>query len=369
MNRFNEIDIAHMQRAIELAWQGRFSTSPNPRVGCVIAHGAQIVGVGFHILAGREHAEINALKQAGNLARGATAYVTLEPCSHFGRTPPCANALIEAQISRVVIAMTDPNPLVAGNGIRMLKNARITVDTGLLEHEARALNRGFLSRIERHRPFVKMKIAASLDGKTALSNGQSQWITGEHARADVQILRAESCAILTGINTVLADNPRLNVRQFPTLRQPIRIVLDSQLRMQTDCHLIQDGAPTWIITAEGQNDARFLAYPNVRTIPTKTDENQRIALPELLALLAENHIGELMIEAGTTLNSAFLAADLVDELVYYQSPKILGHGARGLFSLPEDATTLTQNPAWQTQAITHIGDDIKWVLHPQQKRE
>jgi diaminohydroxyphosphoribosylaminopyrimidine deaminase/5-amino-6-(5-phosphoribosylamino)uracil reductase len=212
---FSELDISMMQNALALAWQGRFSTSPNPRVGCVIARGSQIVGQGFHLQAGGPHAEVHALRQAGALAEGATAYVTLEPCSHYGRTPPCAKSLMEAGVTRVVAAMADPNPLVAGKGLAMLREAGIDVSDGLLQTEARALNRGFLSRIERARPFVRLKCAAGLDGKTALANGQSQWITGAEARADVQILRAESCAILTGIGTVLADNPQLNVRDFP----------------------------------------------------------------------------------------------------------------------------------------------------------
>ena len=227
---FSALDTQMMQTALELAKLGRFSTSPNPRVGCVIAHGTQIVGQGFHVKAGEPHAEVHALRQAGAAAKGATAYVTLEPCSHYGRTPPCAEALVHSGVTRVVAAMTDPNPLVAGKGLSMLEAAGIRTESGLLEAQARELNRGFLSRIERGRPFVRLKCAASLDGKTALSDGRSFWITGEAAREDVQILRAESCAVLTGIGTVLADNPKLNVRSFPTLRQPARIVLDSRLQ-------------------------------------------------------------------------------------------------------------------------------------------
>ena len=208
---FSDTDRDMMRRALTLAAEGRFSTSPNPRVGCIIAHGGQIVGQGFHLKAGGPHAEVHALRQAGENARGATAYVTLEPCSHYGRTPPCAEALIQAGVSRVVAATADPNPQVAGKGLAMLSAAGIRTESGLLETEARELNRGFLSRIERGRPFVRLKCAASLDGKTALSDGLSQWITGEAARHDVQILRAESCAVLTGIGTVLADDPQNNV--------------------------------------------------------------------------------------------------------------------------------------------------------------
>ncbi|WP_277073836.1 bifunctional diaminohydroxyphosphoribosylaminopyrimidine deaminase/5-amino-6-(5-phosphoribosylamino)uracil reductase RibD, partial [Simonsiella muelleri] len=245
---FSDLDHAHMHRALELAWQGRFSTSPNPRVGCVIAHGEQIVGQGFHVKAGEPHAEVHALRQAGSLAQGATAYVTLEPCAHYGRTPPCAESLRESGVARVVAAMRDPNPLVAGKGLAILTAAGVLVECGLLEHKARELNRGFLSRIERKRPFISLKMAASLDGKTALSDGCSKWITGELARSDVQQLRAQSCAILTGIGTILADNPQLNVRQFNTLRQPIRVILDSYFRLPEKSQVVQDDGETWLFT-------------------------------------------------------------------------------------------------------------------------
>lgn len=350
-----------MKTALELAWQGRFSTSPNPRVGCVVALGGQTVGQGFHVRAGEAHAEIHALRQAGSLARGATAYVTLEPCSHTGRTGPCAHALIDAGIARVVTAMMDPNPLVSGRGLAMMRAAGMAVDCGLLENEARALNRGFLSRIERHRPFVRLKTAASLDGKTALRNGESRWITGQAARDDVQILRAESCAILTGIGTVLADNPQLNVRAFPTLRQPWRMVLDSRLRTPEGSHLIQDGQPTLIVTlAEAGN--RFANHPNVRTHRLPENKHTHIDLPALLTWLAEQGVGELMLEAGRTLNAAFLQHGLVDEIVCYQSPKLLGDAALGLFGLPENHRALTQPAAWHTMSVSSVGNDIKWVL-------
>ena len=357
MPPFTHQDTQHMQLALALAWQGRFSTSPNPRVGCVIAHGSQIVGQGYHVQAGAPHAEVHALAQAGALARGATAYVTLEPCAHHGRTPPCAEALVRAGVSRVVAAMQDPNPLVAGKGLAILRQAGIQTASGLCEAEARALNRGFLSRIERQRPFVKLKIAASLDGKTALSNGASQWITGEAARADVQIQRAESCAVLTGIGTILADNPQLNVR-IPTIRQPLRIVLDRQLRTPACSRIIQDGGETLICTQSPAAANPFADYPNVHIY--RQSEND---LSSLLAHLAREHqIGELMVEAGSTLATAFIQADLADEIVYYQAPKILGDSARGLFRLPENETTLTRPPKWQTVSVEALGDDIKWVL-------
>lgn len=363
---FDTTDTQMMQNALALAWQGRFSTSPNPRVGCVIARGNQIVGQGFHIQAGGPHAEVHALRQAGELARGATAYVTLEPCSHYGRTPPCAEGLIEAGVSRVVAAMRDPNPLVAGKGLAMLEAAGIEVACGLLEEEARALNRGFLSRIERGRPFVRLKCAASLDGKTALSDGRSQWITGAEARADVQTLRAESCAVITGIGTVLADDPQLNVRTFPTLRQPARIILDSALQTPLDSKLVQDsGAPTLIVTLE-QDEGRLNTYrrfPHIQII-SPSETQGRIDLHEVLQILAKAGYGEVMVEAGATLAGAFLRADLVDEIVLYQAPKILGNPGRNLFDLTENPLSLDRPPDWKTISFTALDNDIKWVLQP-----
>ncbi|MDO4641796.1 MAG: bifunctional diaminohydroxyphosphoribosylaminopyrimidine deaminase/5-amino-6-(5-phosphoribosylamino)uracil reductase RibD [Neisseria sp.] len=361
---FTETDIRLMQTALNLARQGRFSTSPNPRVGCVIAQGEQIVGQGFHIRAGGPHAEVHALNQAGALAQNATAYVTLEPCSHHGRTPPCAEALIRAKVKRVVAAMTDPNPLVAGQGLALLKNAGITVESGLLTQEAREINRGFLSRIERGRPFIRLKCAASLDGKTALSNGQSQWITGEDARADVQILRAESCAILTGIGTVLADNPRLNVRAFPTLRQPTRIVLDSKLQTPISHHLIQDGGSSTLIATLVKDTALhapYLAYPHVSVV-CLSEKNGRIDLPELMHILAGKGIGEVLVEAGAQLNAALLENNLVDEIILYQSAKILGQSNRGLFALPENPAALNNPPAFHPVAANLLKNDIKIIL-------
>ena len=361
---FDATDTQMMQNALALAWQGRFSTSPNPRVGCVIARGGQIIGEGFHIQAGGPHAEVPALRQAGALAKGATAYVTLEPCSHYGRTPPCANALIEAGIGRVVAAMRDPNLLVAGKGLAMLKAAGIQVESGLLENEARALNRGFLSRIERGRPFVRLKCAASLDGKTALSDGRSQWITGPEARADVQILRAESCAVVTGIGTVLADNPQLNVRAFPTLRQPARVILDSRLQTPLHSKLVQDGSAPTLIATLVNDEARLQAYtryPHIRIL-RPSEQQGRIDLQDVLKQLADSGYGEVMVEAGATLAGAFLQAELADEIVLYQAPKILGSHARGLFALPENPAALQPNGAWQTYEIQIIGNDIKWIL-------
>lgn len=358
---FSELDHAHMRRALDLAWLGKYSTSPNPRVGCVIAHGEQIVGQGFHVRAGEPHAEVHAIRQAGEMARGATAYVTLEPCSHHGRTPPCAEGLLAAGVARVVAAMRDPNPLVAGQGLAKLAAAGVVVQCGLLETEARALNRGFLSRIERHRPFVSLKMAASLDGKTALSDGRSQWITGAAARLDVQHLRAQSCAVLTGIGTVLADNPRLNIREINVLRQPIRVVLDSHFRLPEESALVQDGGATWVFVLANA-PTRLAEYDNLRVFRQPENALGKLDLHWVCETLAENGVGEVLLEVGQTLATAFVQADLLDEIVYFQSPKILGDTARGVFRLPENGDVLTREADWSTVSVETVGDDVKWVL-------
>lgn len=361
---FSSTDVSMMHQALDLAALGRFSTSPNPRVGCVIARGSQIVGQGFHVKAGEPHAEVHALRQAGEMAQGATAFVTLEPCSHYGRTPPCAEALLRSGVTRVVAAMRDPNPLVAGKGLALLEVAGIKTECGLLENKARELNRGFLSRIERRRPFVRLKCAVSLDGKTALSDGSSFWITGEEARADVQVLRAESCAVLTGIGTVLADNPQLNVRNFPTLRQPARIVLDSRLRLPLYSHLVTDGqSPTYIATLERDEDKLrpYREHAHIRILMPSETANGKIDLHHLMRLLADEGFGEIMVEAGSELTSAFLAEDLADEIVLYRSPKILGSG-KDLFSLPENRAALSAPPLWTPVSTEILGHDIKTVF-------
>lgn len=358
------LDQKLMQSALELAAQGRFSTSPNPHVGCVIAQGEQVVGQGFHVKAGEAHAEVQALRQAQGHARGATAYVTLEPCSHTGRTGPCAQALIDAGVRRVVAAMQDPNPQVGGQGLAKLRQAGIEVECGLLAQQARALNLGFLSRIERQRPFVRLKMAASLDGKCALSNGDSQWITGTAAREDVQLLRAESCAILTGINTVLADNPRLNVRRFPTLRQPIRIILDSRLQLTPAYEVIQDnGSPTLIVTTitDRERLAVFAPFSHVSVLTLPADKQGHVDLSYLWAALALRGIGMLLVEAGSILASALLKAQMVDDIIYYQAPKFLGQAAKPAFVLPENPAAL-QGTLWQTHSVATLGMDCRWIL-------
>lgn len=366
---FSPDDHAFMTRALALARLGLYSTHPNPRVGCVIVRGGQIVGEGFHLKAGEPHAEIMALAQARAWAEGATAYVTLEPCSHFGRTPPCIEALITAKVQRVVCAMQDPNPLVAGKGIQKLSEAGIQVDIGLLEDEARELNLGFISRFTRRRPWVRLKIAMSLDGKTALSDGRSQWITSEAARADVQHLRAQSAAILTGIGTVLADNPRLTVRDFEVLRPPVRMVLDSRLRLPTDSHLWQDdSAPTWIFHCQTDPYATLKATvpPHVRLFDCSTDDRDDAAtqldLAQALTTATEEGINDILIECGATLSAAFLRAGLVDELIVYQAPKILGGLSLSPFCENEYPEALSTPPHWTTTDVVRLDNDIRWRL-------
>ena len=348
-----------MAHALQLAARGLYTTSPNPRVGCVIVKDGRVVGEGWHERAGTPHAEIHALKAAGEAARGATVYVTLEPCSHHGRTPPCAEALIEAGVTRVVAAMTDPNPLVAGGGIDMLTLAGITAEVGLMEAEARALNPGFISRMTRQRPWVRLKTASSLDGKTALANGQSQWITGEAARADVQHLRARACAILTGSGTVLADNPRMNVRDLDIGRQPLRVIVDSGLRTPVDAAIL----PALIACHHADPAARVpLEQAGAEVIELPGAEG-RVDLAALLTLLAQRGINELHVEAGAALNGALLAAGLVDEWVAYVALMAVGDDARGLLAQPP-LTSLADAARFRLADVRQIGEDLRLTLLP-----
>ena len=358
-HRFSAADHAHMARALQLAAQGLYTTTPNPRVGCVIVKDGQIVGEGWHQRAGTPHAEIHALQAAGNAARGATAYVTLEPCSHHGRTPPCAEALIQAGVARVVSAMSDPNPLVAGGGIDMLTLAGIQAEAGLLENEARALNPGFISRMTRQRPWVRLKTAATLDGKTALANGASQWITGEAARADVQRLRARACAILTGSGTVLADNPRMNVRDFDIGRQPLRVIVDSALRTPVDAATL----PALIACHHADPTARAALEQTSAEVIELPSEHGRVDLPALLTQLAQRGINEVHVEAGAALNGALLAAGLVDEWVAYVAPMAVGDTARGLFAQPV-LTTMADASRFRLSDVRQIGCDLRLTLLP-----
>jgi diaminohydroxyphosphoribosylaminopyrimidine deaminase/5-amino-6-(5-phosphoribosylamino)uracil reductase len=327
-------DIEWMTRALRVAARGLYTTTPNPRVGCVIVNNGQVVGEGAHLKAGEPHAEVHALRAAGEQARGATAYVTLEPCSHFGRTPPCADALVNAGVSRVVVAMQDPNPLVAGNGIARLQAQGIAVTVGVCEAQARALNPGFIQRMTQQRPYVRLKVAASLDGGTALGNGRSQWITSAAARKDVHHWRAQSCAIVTGIASILQDDSSLTVRDVNTPRQPLRVIVDSQLRIPIDAKVLQDGNA---LVAYAQGDAaklEILQVMGVRTLQAVNAQGQ-VDLAALMQALTALPCNEVLIEAGATLNGAFMQSGLVDELLLYYAPKLMGNTARGMFALPE----------------------------------
>ncbi|MBR5941612.1 MAG: bifunctional diaminohydroxyphosphoribosylaminopyrimidine deaminase/5-amino-6-(5-phosphoribosylamino)uracil reductase RibD [Neisseriaceae bacterium] len=361
---FSTFEQQMMSQALELARKGLYSTSPNPKVGCVIVQNGEIVGQGWHEKKGEPHAEVFALRQAADKAQGATVFVTLEPCSHFGATPPCAATLINAGIKKVIASSLDPNPLVSGNGVKMLQNAGVEVAIGLLEKESRVLNRGFFSIFERQKPFVTLKIAQSLDGKTALNNGVSQWITGEMARIDVHRGRAASCAILTGIGTVIKDNPELNVRHIATVRQPIRIVADSHLQTPANAKICTDGGRTILACLPDFRATK--TYPEcVEILPIMPDKSgQHIDLSNLMQKLAEKQIGQLWVEAGSVLNGALLNAGLVDEIIIYQAPMILGDCAKDAFRLPE-ITALNQAHRLIVQDIQALGNDIKITLRIQ----
>ena len=357
---FSPLDSEYMALALRLAEQGLYSTSPNPRVGCVLVRDETIVGTGWHQRAGEAHAEVLALRAAGAAAQGATAYVTLEPCSHFGRTPPCADALIVAGVARLVIAMQDPNPLVAGQGSAKLRAAGIVVASGLMEAAARELNVGFVSRMTRGVPYVRSKIASSLDGRTALANGVSQWITGAEARRDVQHWRARSCAVLTGINTILADDAQLNVRDLATTRQPLRVVLDSQMRMPLEAKILL-GGNTMIYTAT-QNIEKIAALKKLGvSVCVLANTNGQVDLTAMLKDLAQRGINEVLVEAGSILNGALLQAGLVDELLLYLAPQMLGDAARGIASLGE-LTQLNQRIELHWQDVRQVGNDLRIVV-------
>ncbi|RKZ85269.1 MAG: bifunctional diaminohydroxyphosphoribosylaminopyrimidine deaminase/5-amino-6-(5-phosphoribosylamino)uracil reductase RibD [Gammaproteobacteria bacterium] len=355
----------YMARALQLAECGLFTTDPNPRVGCVIVKDDVIVGEGWHQWAGEAHAEVNALQDAGAKAEGADCYITLEPCSHTGKTPPCVDALIKSGVNHVFVAMTDPNPLVVGNGIAKLKSAGIEVTVGLMQQQAESLNPGFCQRMRLNRPFVRSKIAMSLDGRTAMVSGESQWITGSAARLDVQKLRAQSSAIMTGIGTVLTDDPTLTVRPegdwYPnnqTIRQPLRVVVDSQLRISEQARLFDNDGNVLVATvvdSELSNNAKVLA------LPAKADQ---VDLQALLAELALDEINEVLVEAGAVLNGALLREQLIDELVIYMAPKLMGDDAKGIFHLPE-LKTMAQNINLNITDIRAIGNDWRITAVPE----
>jgi diaminohydroxyphosphoribosylaminopyrimidine deaminase/5-amino-6-(5-phosphoribosylamino)uracil reductase len=397
-----------MARALELAERGLETTHPNPRVGCILAQGEEIVGEGWHERAGEPHAEVNALRAAGPRAAGATAYVTLEPCSHHGRTPPCVDALIAARVARVIFALEDPNPRVSGQGAEALRRAGVLVESGLLAAEAAELNPGFLKRMRTGRPWVRVKLAMSLDGRTALANGASQWITGAAAREDVQHWRARSSAILTGIGTVLADDPRLDVRLPgpPSGRprpQPLRVVLDARLHTPPSARMLTTGGVVLIMTAtsHGSNGVELAARraqlvergaaieeaaasePGATAAAGSTCAvgargagadgaggaagATRLSLPDVLDRLGRREINELWIEAGPRLAGAMLAQALVDELILYIAPKLLGPQARPLVEMGE-LQSLQDAPGFIVVDSRQIGEDVRLRLRPQQRR-
>ncbi len=368
-------DEYYMAKAIELAKKGWYSTQPNPRVGCILVRDDHIIAQGWHQYAGQGHAEVNALAQLANnsndiqgIAKGATAYVTLEPCSHFGKTPPCSEALITAGVQRVVVAMADPNPLVAGRGLKHLEEQGIAVRCGVLENESRALNLGFIQRMLVQRPNIRCKMAMSLDGRTAMANGESQWITGADAREDVQRLRAESSAILTGIGTVLVDNPAMNVRSqnYDTMgRQPDRVVLDSHLQIANGAKMFALSGNTIVLTHEQTSQQeKITALSNqgvvVDFLPLA---GESLSLVALMPWLAKQQYNDVLLEAGATLTGAMLQAGLVDELIIYMAPQLMGSEARGLFNL-SGLESMQDNIHLSIEDIRAVGKDYRIIAKP-----
>ena len=347
-------DHAMMRRALELAEKGLYTTTPNPRVGCVIEKNNTVIGEGWHERAGGPHAEIVALEKAGKAAEGATVYVTLEPCAHQGRTPPCVDALEKAKVKKVVAAMRDPNPKAAG-GAAALQAAGIAFEHGLMESEARELNIGFVSRVTRGRPWVRLKIAATLDGRTALSNGVSQWITGPDARRDAHHWRARACAILTGIGTVKADDPQLTVRDVKTPRQPLRVVVDSRLETPPNAKILQ-GEKTLVFSSQAATlpNAEIVVLPN---------ENQKVELPAMLEELAKRGINELHVEAGFRLNGSLVREGCVDEFLIYLNPSLLGDSAQGMFDLPQ-ISSLEDRLRLRLLSVDRLGGDLRILARP-----
>ena len=354
---FTAADHEFMGQALQLAARGLWTTTPNPRVGCIVVKDGAVVASGWHEKTGLPHAEALALEAAGDRARGATIYLNLEPCSHHGRTPPCVDAIVAAGVKRVVAAIGDPNPKVAGGGFAKLRAAGIAVEQGLKEDEARELNIGFLARMTRGRPWVRMKVAASLDGRTALANGRSQWITGETARADGHRWRARACAVLTGFGTVRDDDPQLNVRGVDTPRQPLKIVVDSKFETSPSARLLKEGK-TLVVGAV--NDVKRIATlkaagAEVAVIP---NDSGKVELFRLMEELARRELNEIHVEAGTKLNGSLLQAGVVDELLVYLAPNLIGDSGRGMFHLPE-LTELSQATALKVREVERVGEDLR----------
>lgn len=377
-NDFTEQDAAYMQQALDLAAKGIYTTAPNPAVGCVLVKAGTVVGEGWHQKAGLPHAEREALAIAGEYARGATAYVTLEPCSHVGRTPPCADGLIEAGVSRVIVAMRDPNPLVAGQGIARIEAAGIQVEVGLLEKQARLLNQGFIMRMEHQRPFVRLKMASSLDGRTAMSDGESKWITGLEAREIVHQLRAKSGAVITGIGSVLMDDPSMNVRLSPQRldalglteqpAQPLRVVLDSKLRFPLDAKMLSAEGPIVVMTSENAmlaeaDKAEVLTQKGVEVVAVPSSSSG-LALPAVLEYLANQvNINDVMVESGATLAGAWIESGLVDELHSFIAPVLMGDQAKPMFVLPSVQRMLDKKQ-FEVQSTAMVGRDAYLRLTP-----
>ena len=355
MTRFSAFDHAMMRRALELAEKGLYTATPNPRVGCVVTKDEPIVGAGWHERAGGPHAEVVALQNAGRAAAGATVYVTLEPCNHHGRTPPCVETLTRKRIGRVVAAMRDPNPQAARGG-DALEAAGIRFEHGLMEAEARELNVGFVSRMTRKRPWVRLKVAATFDGRTALADGTSQWITGAEARRDGHRWRARACAILTGAGTVRADNPRLTVREVATPRQPLRVIVDSRLETPASARILEGGN---VLIFAGMA-RRVPAGAEVMVLP---NENQKVDLPRMLEELARRGVNELHVEAGFRLNGSLVREGCVDEFLLYLNPSFLGDGAQGMLDLPA-VLSLEKRIKLRLLSIERLGEDLRILARP-----
>lgn len=365
-NAFTAQDHHWMAHALRLAENGHMSARPNPRVGCVLVRNGIPVGEGWHARAGEPHAEVHALRAAGAAAAGATAYVTLEPCSHHGRTPPCADALLEAGVGEVIVAMRDPNPAVSGRGLERLRDAGLPVREGLLEAQARALNPGFVQRMETGRPWVRCKLAASLDGRTAMASGESRWITSAAARADVHRWRARSCAIVTGSATVRADDPALTVRDVPdteSIPPPLRVVLDTGLVTPPDAAMLSQPGPVLIFTAAHAPEHRAALEAAGAEVEHLSGGEGGLDLDVVLARLAARSVNEVLVEAGPTLAGAFLGRGLTDELILYQALHLMGHQGRPLMHLPGLDAMAERRPL-ELLDVRQVGPDLRIMVRP-----